>query len=292
MSFSPWDAALIALKAVSYAATLVAAGAVFFLGYGHPRIENADRPHFARMLWGCSLLALAACAAQIAVTAGSIGGDARSMLNGSLARMVWNAGQGRAIGIRVFGLLVAVLASPPSRRPHWSASIGAVLAAASFAWVGHAHSLSPQALPMFLISVHLVAAAFWLGALPSLLIVSRRGDPSQAAAAAARFSSLAMFVVGALVAAGVGLLWLMLGDFSGLWRSDYGRWVSLKLGLVAALLGLAALNKWRLTPRLRGGELSALHQLRTSIWIEVCLGASILMVTAAFTTLAGPPALE
>jgi putative copper export protein len=43
---------------------------------------------------------------------------------------------------------------------------------------------------------------------------------------------------------------------------------------------------------MRAGDTAALHSLRTSIRIELSLGALILVATAALTTLNGPPALE
>jgi putative copper export protein len=98
--------------------------------------------------------------------------------------------------------------------------------------------------------------------------------------------------VGALAAAGAVLLWLLLGGFGALWGSAYGRCAMLKLALVACLLSLAAFNKWRLTPRLAAGDALALKALRLSICVEMILGAAILGVTAALTTLTGPPALD
>ena len=95
-----------------------------------------------------------------------------------------------------------------------------------------------------------------------------------------------------LIAAGLGLLWMMLGDFADLWRSVYGRYVMLKLTLVAALLCLAAFNKLNLTPRLLGGETRALQALRTSVRLELLLGVLILLATATLTTVTGPPALD
>jgi copper resistance protein D len=83
----------------------------------------------------------------------------------------------------------------------------------------------------------------------------------------------------------------LLGDFAELWRSDYGRYVMLKLAFVAGLLCLAAFNKLSLTPRLLAGDTRALQALRTSIRLELLMGGLILLATAALTTVTGPPAL-
>jgi putative copper export protein len=240
---------------------------------------------------GLSPLAVFAGAAQIMVSAGSMSGDAAGMLDGSLIHMVWHAGAGRANTIRAIGLVLATFGVLRGR-PSWWVFFGAVMAATSFAWTGHARSLHQNGLPMVLLSVHLLGAAFWLGALVPLLIVARNGDQSRIAATVVRFGAAAVVVVGGLLAAGAILLWMMLGDFTALWSSTYGRYVTLKLLLVAGLLCVAAINKLRLTPRLQNGDSRALRSLRTSIRLELLLGVLILAVTATFTTVSGPPVLS
>ena len=291
MPFGVWDAAAIALKALTYAATLGAAGAVFFLGYDGRLITSAHRLRIRRLVLGLALLSMLAGAGQIMVSAASMSGAAAGMWDGSLLRMVWLAGAGRANAARAIGLLPAALWASADR-PSWPALLGAALAATSFAWTGHARSLSPDPIPILLLGVHLLGVAFWLGALLPLLIVARDGDLPRIAAAAARFGAAAVMVVGVLMAAGTALLWLLLGDVAALWGSTYGRFVMLKLIFVACLLCLAAFNKLRLTPRLRGGDVRAARSLRTSMRLELLAGLLILTVTAAFTTLAGPPALD
>jgi putative copper export protein len=73
------------------------------------------------------------------------------------------------------------------------------------------------------------------------------------------------------------------------WSSSYGIMIAIKLLLVGLLLGAAALNKLRLTPRLMNGEPRALVILRRSIQFELLTAALILIVTASFTSLTGPP---
>jgi putative copper resistance protein D len=291
VSLGVWDAAVIAVKTLTYAATLGAAGAVFFLLYSGTLIASADRLRIRRIVLGLSTLSVFAGAAQIMVSAGSMGGEAAGMLDGSLLHMVWQAGAGRASAIRAIGLLIAALLVL-SDRPSWLAFFGAVVAATSFAWTGHARSLNPDVFPILLLSVHLLGAAFWLGALAPLAIVARDGDLSRIAATAARFGTVAVFAVGGLMAAGVTLLWMLLGDFTALWGSTYGRYVICKLAIVACLLCVAAFNKLRLTPRLCAGDTRAARSLRTSIRLELLLGVLILAVTATLTTVTGPPVLD
>jgi len=224
------------------------------------------------------------------LSAGTMSDAASGMWDGSLLHMIWQAGAGRTNAIRDLGLVLAALGIARQRPARWSL-IAAVAAASSFAWSGHAYALNPRSLPVLLVSIHLVAVAFWLGALLALgLVVRDRGAPA-AAAPVARFGAAALVVVGVLMAAGLGLLWILLGDLTELWRSAYGRFVILKLTFVAALLSVAAFNKLSLTPRLLAGDTRALQALRTSIRLELLLGALILLATATLTTITGPPAL-
>lgn len=291
MPFGIWDAAAIALKALTYATTLGAAGAVFFLRYDGTLITGANRLGIRRIVIGLSILSVLAGAAQIMMSAASMSGESTGMWDAPLLRMIWEAGAGRANVIRAAGLLLSALVIW-SDRPPWVAIFGAAMAATSFAWTGHARALNPDGLPLLLLGVHLLGVAFWLGALAPLLIVARRADLPGIAAAAARFGAVAVFVVGGLIAAGVSLLWMLLGHVAALWTSAYGRYVMLKLVFVAGLLCLAAFNKLRLTPRLRAGDVRAARSLRTSIRLELLVGILILTVTAALTTLTGAPALD
>jgi putative copper export protein len=68
--------------------------------------------------------------------------------------------------------------------------------------------------------------------------------------------------------------------------------VLVKLAFVAGLLTLAAVNKLRLTPGVAAGDPTAVVNLRRSIAGEMTIAAAILVVTASFTTLVGPPELE
>lgn len=291
MSPNQWAAALIGVKTLGYTGTFGAAGAVFFLGYAGSLIANAELLRIRRLVLACAVLSAAAGAAHIVMTAGSMSGAAAGMWDGSLIRMVWQAGEGRALEIRALGLSLAALAVL-MHRPHRWGLLGAAMAATSFAWTGHAQSLSPRAFPVVLLGAHLLGVAFWMGALAPLSLVAREGNASRIAAVAERFSAVAVFVVAGLIAVAAPLLWLLLGGFAELWRSTYGRGFALKLAFVAGLLTLAAFNKLRLTPRLRAGDADALRNLRTSIRLEMGLGVMVLAVTATLTTVAGPPALD
>jgi hypothetical protein len=117
VSLSVWDAALIAVKTAAYAATLGAAGAVFFLVYSATLIAGAQRLKIRHLVLGLSALSLFSGGAQILLSAGSMSGDAAGMVDGSLIHMVWQAGAGRGNAIRATGLLHGGQSwAPPWRR--------------------------------------------------------------------------------------------------------------------------------------------------------------------------------
>jgi len=100
------------------------------------------------------------------------------------------------------------------------------------------------------------------------------------------FSQQAMYLVGLLVIAGVGISYHLEGSFSNLLFTGHGNLLLLKLATVAAILGLAAYHKFRLVPQLTNRR--AVFDLKRSITIEMGIGFLILLVTAVMSTATGP----
>jgi copper resistance protein D len=290
VSLGAWDLVSIAVKALVYGATLAAAGGVFYLVYCRSFLEPEDRRVVARRAAMLGVAAMILTAVRIPITAASMADGASGLLDAQLLSMAWHGGAQREVIVRVLGILLMLPALVRRARPGIGSLLAAALAASSFAWVGHTHAM-PSLMPRLLVGAHLIAAAFWLGALGPLFRYAREHEPRQVAAVTARFSALAIGMVGVLIVAGVALLWLMLGRWSLLVSSGYGRTALVKLLLVAGLLGCAAVNKLRVAPRLAAGDRSALRLLRVSIASERVLGAGVLLVTAVLTTLMGPPSL-
>lgn len=278
------------VKAALYATTFAAAGGAFFLSYNRALLEEVERRTIGRRLEALLVAVVVASALRILVTAGSLSGDASGMFDPSLIHLVWRSGENSAVITRIAGLLLGVRAALTARPSTALAAAGGASAAMSFAWVGHAHaSGSPSTIACM--ALHLACAAFWIGALGPLALIARHGNARRAGAAAARFGALALAAVAVLVAAGLVVLFILLGHGSAPWSSPWGLAMCVKLVFVAGLLGLAAFNKLRLTPRLLDGDDAALGGLRRSIHAEMALAALVLLATAALTTLFGPPAL-
>jgi putative copper export protein len=290
VAIGAWDVLAVLVKAALYAATFCAAGGAFFVCHHRAILGEGERRAIGRRIELCLVAAVAASALRILVTAGSLTGDASGMFDPTLIHMVWQSGEDSAVITRIAGLLLAVRAALSARPSTLLAALGGASAAMSFAWVGHARA-SGSPWTVGCLALHLVSAAFWIGALGPLARIARDGDARRVGAAAARFGAAAAAAVLVLVLAGIFVLSRFLGHASALWGSPYGLVISVKLAFVAGLLGLAAFNKLRLTPRLLAGDVAAVRSLQQSIHAEMALAALILLVTAALTTLIGPPAL-
>jgi copper resistance protein D len=289
MEIGGWDIAAALAKAVTYAATLGAAGAVFFIIYCGDLLLDKQRVIVRRLIGVLAGTGAALSGLRILLLGGSMGGDAAGMFDSAFVSMILGGGEGRATGLRIAGLFLACFATSKNPAFRAPAVVGAIIAATSFAWVGHAHGSAHNTLPSLLLGLHLLCAAFWLGALPPLWIIAAGGNEAQIAAAAARFGKLAVRVVVLLLAAGASLLWIFIAAADKFWSSDYGGMIAIKLLAVAGILGLAALNKLKLTPRLLSRQPGAMASFRRSVLGEIFIGALILSITAALTTLSGPP---
>lgn len=150
----------------------------------------------------------------------------------------------------------------------------------SLALTGHAASAPPETLTRPAMFLHGVGVAFWIGALvPLAALVSRQG--AVALPVVERFSRLAAPVVGILALTGLALAVIQLQSFAALIETRYGLILVTKLALVLVLLALAALNRFRLTPRLAGSPTAA-KALRRSILVESVLALGIFALVAGW----------
>jgi copper transport protein len=182
--------------------------------------------------------------------------------------------------IAIAALLAAIVAWRISVTASSRALAALALAGVGFSLAasGHAATAPPELLTRPVVFLHGTAVAFWLGVLVPLLAVLRKPQPLPVVN---RFSRVAIPVVGVLALTGLVLATIQLESFAALVTTKYGLILSIKLALVAALLGLAALNRFRLTPALASGE-AATGSLVRSILLECILAAGILGVVAGW----------
>jgi copper resistance protein D len=287
LELSGWDVAAVFAKTLTYAATLGAAGAIFFLLYARALLDEKQQRRVRRLLGVLSIASAISSGARILVLAGSMNGTFAGMFDGGFTGMILRAGEGRAVSVRLVGLAFCALGMSANRRLLAPALLGAGIASVSFALVGHIHGLHSNTAGLML-SLCFICAAFWLGALAPLMWITRDGNLAQIASTATRFGQLALYGVGVLLVAGTGQLWILSRNAPDFWTSDYGRMMVGKLLTVGILLSVAAFNKLQLTPRLAAHK-EAAGRFHRSLQLEMLLGAIILLITAAFTTITGPP---
>jgi putative copper resistance protein D len=280
---------------VQYTASFVLTGGALFALYALPAGGPASAATLGwprQLLAGAAvLLGLASIAGlllQTAVVAGSL--DAAfdpSALVSVIAEMAMGAASlVRALAAALAFVLLLVL------RPGRSAWVGVAIlsaaATASMAWMGHGAATEGAAGGLHLLAdiVHLAAAAVWIGALAFFVMLAADARPDEDRRAAfhaalAGFSGLGSGLVAALVASGLVNAWFLVGPsgWPGLAETAYGRLLVLKLILFAAMVALAAANRFRLTPALRTAladpaeARAAVGALRRSLLLE--FGASL-----------------
>ncbi len=162
---------------------------------------------------------------------------------------------------------------------------------ASLALIGHA-AMSEGALGIAHRAndaMHVLATGFWIGALvPLMMIVAlldnedHRGSASKALA---RFSSVAVAVVLVVIATGAANIWAIVGTWPTDMASPYQSLLAAKIVCVAAIIGLALLNRLRFSPRAAAGDQSGIAALRASIAAEIVLSGVVLILVAYFGTL-------
>lgn len=289
---------LIFVRGVHFAATLVACGTVGFVRLvAEPTKPPSDfrllRDRLTILTWLALAVVVLSGAAWMALLAADIvgaplvdvclHGRAWPVLFETRFGPVWCARLGLAIAL-------ALLLLRPALRVSQLAAAALLLALPAV--VGHAGATPGLAGDVHLLSdtLHLLAAGAWLGGLPAfvwLLWQARReAKPTWgtfAIRATRRFSIVSTLSVGVLLASGLVNSWNLLSGPRDLVSTDYGRLIALKVGLFAAMLAIAAVNKFYLTPRLP--ERTAMRALQRNSLAEISLGLCVLSFVGILGTL-------
>ena len=275
----------IVAKAIGYSAALLAMGGVLFAFIFAKRAEVSVLRLAKQLAVGAALVGLAVLAIRFGIRAARISGMGfEGATDSMMLGFVWESPLGTAAIWRGIGEF-AILAILIPRVGQWIALAGSLAVAVSFSQVGHALG-EPRAALASLLVLHLLAAAFWVGA----LIPLRRAALTPAGANILHhFGNIAAFGVAILILAGTMLAWLLSGSVAALFGTAYGLGLLFKVASVAVLLSLAAFNKLRLVPALRAEKPGSMHALRRSISTEILAVALILLATATITTVTTPP---
>nr|WP_315591531.1 copper homeostasis membrane protein CopD [uncultured Cupriavidus sp.] len=214
------------------------------------------------------------------------------MITGTAFGLAW---AGRLIALTLGITAVIALRKWPHIRLPVLGITGAV-ALSTLAWAGHgamddSAGSTIHLFHLFVDIAHLLAAGAWIGALVAFVLLGRAVRAGSAssmllARTAHDFARLGSIIVATLVATGTANYWLIAGLPSiAAARSPYGMLLLAKLGIFTTMLGMAALNRYRLVPRLAAEihaatTYGAVRALRKSLLVELAIGLCVLLAVA------------
>ncbi len=310
------------MRFLTYAATALAIGALALalLAFG-PAVrsgswaaaEDAFNRSLSGVLLGAALVGLAAGAAGIALQGATAAGTSFwDALDPDVVGEVLETRFGTVWSLRGVAWLVlalAVLAARPLQLTR--VRIAALAVPAAFllvapALAGHPSTQSPTGVLIPANVLHVAAMSVWVGGIAATLVCVRAATaPLEGAertrllaGTLTRFSGIALIAVLALVASGIAQTIVHLEGVSDLWNTGFGRALAVKIGLVAALAAIGALQRRRLLPGLgaaagAGAPPGAAGRLtRRALTAEVALFAAALAATAVLVGQTPPSALS
>ena len=301
---------MVVVRGVHFAATAVMTGTLIFrevvaeaASCSARRAAIIVRTQTLRVAWIFLAVAAASGMIWLLLVAASMSGLSfgESMTSDVLSTVVNETQFGRVSEIRlVLAVIIAVGLAydrfPPTRGLGLAMSLGLT---AALAWTGHAGSTAGAMgiLHLTADTLHLLAAAIWIGGLVSLVLLLSvsRNDQTDAGVSFARdatqrFSTMGVAIVVVILATGIINAWILVGSLQALIVTDYGRLLMLKVTLFAGMLLMAAVNRFWLTPRLAlpsGSEpqLEVVRRLARNSMIEIVLASMIFGIVGMLGTL-------
>lgn len=265
-----------------YLSMFFSIGGIAFFAFFSRDVETS--PTWITVLVICSWFLLP-------VAVGAQGLDALAASWGQLS--VWltwktslNTSYGLTATLMLAASIVVLLGNFKHKIKRTASVIALCLFGCALASSGHAASAPPTWLARPVVFLHAVAICLWIGSLPPLMLSLRRpqgplGPLGAQPQSLTGFSRIIPWVLLVLLLSGVTLATLQLPHLSELWRSDYGKILFIKLALLAALLLVAAGNRYVLTKPVERGDVRATRWMTRLIVIELLL---VVLILAAATT--------
>jgi putative copper resistance protein D len=207
---------------------------------------------------------------------------ARRLLGESRFGAVWLA---REALLLVACLLLATQVAGTALQLSAMALIASAAALGLAPLSGHSAAIEPAFLALAAHAVHWLAVGAWWGALPALamlLALSAGGgvEPGAAVNVFARFSSLALPLMGAILVSGALLAVTHVERWPALIATQYGALLLVKLVLLMLVLVMAARLRWRMLPALRAGAGARVGRRCVQWIIAECLVAAPIVLVA------------
>ncbi|WP_066764498.1 copper homeostasis membrane protein CopD [Sphingobium sp. CCH11-B1] len=298
---------VIVIRFALYAVLMVLAGLTAFTLYALNRKERSlgllplARPALALTLAGLVLTGLG----MLALVASMTGSSLLSVDRETMREIVSGTAIGTAWIVRMTAMMAAVAAAIALRRwptaAHFVLLATTAVAIATLVWTGHAGATEGWIGTVHRLSdiVHMLAASAWIGGIAAFAWMLFRPETARSNMhltvvhrALDRFSRVGALVVGLILATGIINCLAVVGfpHFTGLPLTPYGKLLIIKLLLFTAMLALAALNRWRLTPALgatigNGDPAPTLSGLKRSLLAEGTAVVTILALVAWLGTL-------
>jgi putative copper resistance protein D len=279
---------------VHFAAVMLMFGTSLFTALLSPQRLS---PYLTRdvrpLLVSCTWLAGLSAVALLAIQAGQMGDgwadtwrlDVWWAVLGTTFGEVWRW----HLGISLLALLSLWLAEP--RRTQLLALLSTLLLV-SMAFIGHAamHDGALGVAHRFNHALHLLAAGYWFGSLLPLLVclryLAQPQSRSDAVTTLIRFSRWGHLAVALVVLTGVINSLIILGRWPLDVDSPYQRLLLFKTALVALMVMVALANRYAIVPAMSSMPQLAQRGLVLACWIEVGLGAGVLLLVSLFATYA------
>jgi putative copper resistance protein D len=220
----------------------------------------------------------------LCLIAGQMSGDWRGSLDPSILRLAATGTRfGRIFLARLAGLAALwVLCVLGIRSEAAAVPVVSGLLLASLAPVSHAAAMGSDVAIVGAANdaVHLLTAGFWVGGLLilAMLIPRHWAEPAALLGPLRIFSIWGSFVVALLVLTGLINAASILPIAALSPRNPYFDLLVAKVGLASVMIGLAALNRWRFAPALRGCGEKARQHLAVSVGGEIVLGFTVIAI--------------
>ena len=272
------------VKVLLYVLSFLAVGTGLFIFHFRSFLSQPTLAYCCNLVRKSSLIGSIIAPLLLLMTAGNIGGDLQSAFDPLMIKIALSSKAGHSVLVLFFGFLFVLLwiSLFQNQRPI-PGILGFALILSSFSLYGHStiNGLSSQ----LLIVLHLGAVSFWVGSfLPLRYSTQGKIEEENLFQIAHQFGVYAAYYIGVLLITGLMLGTILVGGIEQLVTSDYGKAFLFKLFFAATLLGIGALNKFRLVPQLKNNNLSHAIKLRKSINVEISILFIILVISSLLTT--------
>ena len=272
------------VKVLLYVLSFLAVGTGLFIFHFRSFLSQPTLAYCCKLVRKSSLIGSIIAPLLLLMTAGNIGGDLQSAFDPLMINIALSSKAGQSVLVLFFGFLFVLLwiSFFQYQRPI-PGILGFALILSSFSLYGHStiNGFSSQ----LLIVLHLGAVSFWVGSfLPLRYSTQGKIEEENLFQIAHQFGVIAVYYIGVLLITGLMLGTILVGGIEQLVTSDYGKAFLFKLFFATTLLGIGALNKFRLVPQLKNNNLSHAIKLRKSINVEISILFIILVISSLLTT--------